>query len=256
MQKIYNQVIKYIVASGKRIKNKAGKIADIGVKKMYSTEEDIKIERGLKKIIKGYNQEHELYSEEENDVLLNAINLWVADPISGTKTLIEGNSHYAIVVAHMRNKVVQFAAVYDPSVNELFTAIKGGGAYLNGKKIKVAEKDRRPKVLYYISHIWLGKKIEKDINYKLNCNGKIEAFRPPFGSFALGHCYMACGRCDGAVTIEKDNFCSYACSLIAQEAGGRFTNFKGQKNFKNSDNNFISGNKATHKLLLKILKSV
>lgn len=137
MNQVYKKIIKQIIISGKRLKRKAGKIKDIGVTKKYLTKEDIRIERELKKIAKGNNPQCEFYAEEENENFLSAEDVWVADPISGTHVFIAGLPHYGIVVSHLKNQKVQFAAVYDPSMDELYTAYWGKGTFLSNHKITV-----------------------------------------------------------------------------------------------------------------------
>ena len=67
MEKIYTEMIAFMVSSGKRIATKAGKIKDIGVKKQWLTEEDIAIERGMKEIIQKHHPNHAFFAEEEHD---------------------------------------------------------------------------------------------------------------------------------------------------------------------------------------------
>lgn len=71
----YQTIIDYILTSGKRLTKKAGKIADIGIMKTDLTVEDLAIERGFKKIIKSFGEDHTIYAEEENQELLDAENV-------------------------------------------------------------------------------------------------------------------------------------------------------------------------------------
>lgn len=130
---LYKVVTDYILDCGKKLQAKAGKIDDIGVTKQQLTEEDLAIERSLKNIIE--REGHVLYAEEENFDFKEHDNIWVVDPISSTSSFIKGLGHYAIVASHVHKSEVNFAVVYDPSINELFTARKGGGSFLNGKKL-------------------------------------------------------------------------------------------------------------------------
>jgi len=72
MQTNYQKIIDFVVESGKRLITRTGNIADIGVTKQFLTEEDIKIERGLKEIIKDFGDKHILFAEEENDTAQNS----------------------------------------------------------------------------------------------------------------------------------------------------------------------------------------
>src|SRR3989338_6115527 len=103
MEKIYTEIIAFMVSSCKRIATRAGKIKDIGIKKQWLTEEDIAIERGLKEIIQKHHPNHAFFAEEEHDSFPENENVWIADPISGTRTFIDGLPHYGIVVAYSKN---------------------------------------------------------------------------------------------------------------------------------------------------------
>ncbi|MBI5635441.1 inositol monophosphatase [Candidatus Micrarchaeota archaeon] len=247
MEGTYKEIIEFILASGKRIAKRAGKIDDIGIKKQYLTEEDIAIERGMREIIRRRHPEHWFFAEEEHDVFSESEDLWIADPISGTKTFIRGLPHYGIVIAYAKNNVVQFAAVYDPSAEELFTAYTGKGAFLNGKKIFVSEQKDGFGVLFNSSSVWKGEMLERLQEFNVVTNTS---------SYAVNYCNVACGRYDGTVSFCKDSFPSFAGSLILQEAGGVFTNNRGESNFHHTDRVFIGGNKDAYDKLLRILQQV
>jgi myo-inositol-1(or 4)-monophosphatase len=133
----YEKITNYMIEAGKRIKEKAGQVEDIGIKKQWLTQEDIEIERGFVDLIKTFEGDHIVFAEEENSDFKEKDNVWIIDPISSTIAFIGGLPHYAIVCSHLHKGKVVFAAVYDPSIDEMFTAIKGQGAFLNGKSINV-----------------------------------------------------------------------------------------------------------------------
>ncbi|MDP7115967.1 MAG: inositol monophosphatase, partial [Candidatus Woesearchaeota archaeon] len=239
MKKVYDEIVKFMITSGKRIVKRAGKIKDIGVAKKDLTEEDLAIERGLKEIIQKHYPSHQFFAEEEHDSLPKGDDIWIADPISGTRAFLDGLPHYGIVIAYAKNKVVQFSAVYDPSVDELFIAFKGEGAFLNGKKISVSDK-KKPKVIFNLSKAWKDGKSSKKMTAELE---KFTLIRNR-NSHAVNMGYVACGRVDGIVSFCKDSFPSFAGSLLIQEAGGVFTNDKGDSYLHYEDRVFIGGSKG------------
>lgn len=248
----YQTIIDYILTSGKRLTKKAGKIADIGITKSDLTEEDLAIERGFKNIIKSYGEGHTVYAEEENQELLDAENVWILDPISGTNTFIKGLGHYAVVAAHLYQRKVKFAAVYDPSMDELFTAQHGKGAYLNSKRIIVSQQTTNtPTIVFNRTLASHNPETASQLWNNLDKLGKV--YRNT-NSFAVNYCHVACGRYDGVVTMSKDTFPEFAGSLILREAGGIFTNLKKQENFKHDDRVFIGGNKENYARLFQIVK--
>ena len=253
MEEVYKEVLDFVVSSGKRIKKKAGKIKELDLAKKEVTEEDFIIERGIKKIIKRFNPKHELFAEEENNKFPNAQDIWIADPISGTKIFIEGKPHYAIVVAHMRNKEVQFAAVYDPSVDELYTAFLGKGAFLNGCKINVTKNEKDLKIIFNRSHVWKERIESEEMVKKLS---KFDTQVNEERSFAVNYCYVALGKYDGFVAFTKDVFPEIAGSLIIKEAGGVFKTQSGENQLNPKECVFVGGNKFAYNQLKDLVKGV
>ncbi len=253
MNKLYSDIIAYALIAGKRLRAKQGHIKDIGITKKNLTEEDLRIERDLTKIIKSHNQKSEIYAEEEHLAITKAKDLWVIDPISATSAFISGMPNYAIVATHLHNEKAMFAIVYNPSTNELFTAKKGEGSFLNGKRIHVNKTPAtNPRIMLNITaELWTERNNKRypsptNIFKKFN-NYNLYRHR---NSFAVNYCYVARGGFDGIVSFTKDSFPEYAGSLILKEAGGILTNLAGSPNIKPSDRIFIGGNKKIHKELL------
>lgn len=250
MQKTYQEILNYMRDSGKRIKAKAGEITDIGVAKQWLTEEDIAIERGLKNIIASLGSDHVLYSEEENFNFTESKHLWIADPISNTRSFIKGLPHYAIVVSYVENGVIVFSAVYDPSTDDMYTAYKNKGTFLNNKQIFIKETKEKPRLILNISSVgWDTHPILPEL-FKLS--DKYSVFRNT-ASFAINYGYLAAGRFDVCISLVKDVFPEYAGSLIIKEAGGDFKTITNGQNIKLTDRVFVSGLQKYVKELLPYL---
>lgn len=244
MQETYDRIIECILSSGRRLTERTGKIADIGITKKDLTEEDIRIERDLKAIIEPLGEAHSVFAEEENDNYAATDHVWVIDPISGTSTFINGLPHYGIVLTHIYKGESQFAVVYDPSVNELFTAYRGEGAFLNGEKIEVRTQPSN-KVILAISSAWHDPEKAEKTKELLSGYDLTDSL----GSMAVNYCQVACGRYDGLVSMTKDAFPDFAGCLIVNEAGGKATNFEGDINIRPSDRTFIAGTGSFHQAL-------
>jgi myo-inositol-1(or 4)-monophosphatase len=251
MEPDYQKVINYMLEAGQRIKEKAGKIEDIGVKKQWLTEEDIAIERDLTKIIKTFENDHLVYAEEENDNFETADNVWAIDPISSTSSFIGGLPHYSIVCSHLHKGQVTFAAVYDPTINELYTAYLGKGAFLNGEKIQIQSRGKQRFILN-LSYEWAGKKQAKDVWISLFDQNLYRYSN----SFAVSYCWIAAGRYDGIVALTKDTFPEFAGKLIIEEAGGIFRNLQDEENINHFDRVFIGGSQETYQKLSNIIKPI
>lgn len=246
----YQQVLDFLVQAGNRIKPYAGQSSDIGTKEECLTRHDLQIEREFESLLKQYPG-HQLRAEEEHAASSGAsVDLWVMDPISGTKLFLQGAPHYAIVVSHYHKSVPQFAAVYDPSVVELFTAYRGHGAFLNGRKITVSAVSVPEEMtfLFNLSPRWPDKPYGKRVFDRLT---SYQVYRNR-NSFALNYCYVACGRYDGVVALTKDAYPEMAGKLIIEEARGAASGMEGA-DVTLATRCFIGGNPAAQRLLATLL---
>jgi myo-inositol-1(or 4)-monophosphatase len=250
---LYQQVIDHMLSSGRRIRDRAGRIDDIGVTKAYLTEEDIRIERELAAIVHAAHPDHHVYAEEEHDHLLDAEDVWVVDPISGTQLFISGLPHYAIVAAHVHGGRVQFAAVFDPTLDDLYTAHRGQGAYLNGRKFSIG--DRRSPAQKIVFNLSIGWPDTAAAARMFGALGSFDLYRIP-ASHAANDCLVARGSYSGVVTFGKDSFPYFASSLIVKEAGGVFTNLRGEEDIRPNDRVFIGGDLQTYQMLKPIVERV
>jgi myo-inositol-1(or 4)-monophosphatase len=249
---LYQPIVDFIIKAGDELPGRAGQVADIGVKKQWLTEDDIRIERGLKNLISGLGSDHAVYAEEENEEIKVARNVWVIDPISGTHNYVQGNSGYSVVFAHVEDGEIRFAAVYDPENKKLFTAAKGQGAFINGTRLNVRQPKKPAEVILRISMAWRDQEAVEKVksllsSYTVSTNME---------SMALNYCSIAEGKYDGIISLSKDSFPEFAGSLIVQEAGGKFTNLEGQEQLKFSDRVFVAGYSEIQEQLLGIASSL
>jgi myo-inositol-1(or 4)-monophosphatase len=152
---------------------------------------------------------------------------WVIDPLDGTSNYLRSLPHFCVSIALLENQEPIHGVVFDPLRNELFTASKGGGALLNDKKIRVAER--------------------KDLDGALLATGfpprerkrapaQLETIRQLLetaedvrraGSAALDLAYVACGRLDAYFEAGVQPWDTAAGLLLVREAGGRVCDFRG-----------------------------
>jgi myo-inositol-1(or 4)-monophosphatase len=244
MEALYNELTNYLQEAGQQLVALQADAKDIGDTKANVTEQDLKIERALTDMVLATYPDHKIFAEEEHTIFENAENIWVFDPISATRAYIEGRQHYASVISHIQNGITQFAAVYDPSANELFTAQPGKGAFLNGRAIHVSSTDKT------LLNNTASSLYDSDEAVKLRA--ATEDLNPLRNevSFAVNYCWVADGRFDGVISVAKDSFPEFAGALILSEAGGKLTNIDGGA-IQPDDRLFIGGNPAMYDELLK-----
>lgn len=246
---MYSKIIEEVIKCGDELIPQAGQIKDIGTKKAWVTEQDIDIEKRLSAIIHTFPN-HRVFGEEISDVYEEAEDLWMIDPISHTFNYLHGLPHYAVVVSHLHKGEVIFCVVYDPSMKELFTAEKGKGAFLNGKRIQVTQDSADHFTLYDVYNLPLFSQ-----EYTLKLLGKLldKGIVKSIGSYALNYAYVACGRAHAAVIRCKDTFPEFAGKLLVEEVGGKFTNFLGN-DLEVETKGVVASNGLVHEKMLEITK--
>lgn len=247
---IYNILLDRIKVLGEALKNVAGQIVDIGVAKKELTKLDIEIEEDLASIISTQSGHHVIYSEEVRNTYTDSENLWIIDPISHTFNFLHGLPHYAIAISHLYKGEVIFSAVYDPSMDEMFFAIKGKGVYLNGRRVNVKSSPTTLSILYD-PRPW-GIDFPKGDGLRI-LSALLDIGRVKiFGSYAIHYAYVACGRAQVAISRNKDIFPEFAGKLLVEEAGGLFTDFHGN-DLKLSTQGVIASNKEFHNQIIELL---
>jgi myo-inositol-1(or 4)-monophosphatase len=242
---MYKYLIALITKLGDQISEEAGSVKDVGIEKEWLTEKDIMVETSLASFIKESDPEAEVYAEELHSKIVEAKNVWIIDPISNTFNFIHGLPCYTVVVSHMYMGDVVFAAVYDPTTKELFSAEKGKGMFVNGKQCHTRiTKD----VVVLLSGAQNEQSFEK-IKQIYNL-GVVRIF----GSVALHYAYVACGRATAAYTRNKDTFPEFAGKLLVEEGGGIFTDIHEKPLTFESQGIVAGADKTIHKTLIDIFK--
>lgn len=239
-------LINYILEAGKRLVKKAGAIEDIGTKKQFLTEEDIRIERDIKRIVSKYSTKSTFFAEEENSEFINEESIWVVDPVSGTKLFIDGKPNYAIVASHLNKGRVDFAVVHNPSNDDLYIADSKMGAFLNGRKL-TKENNSNKKVVFAVSlQCKEDSRVIDSIEADLASKFKV---MPKAGSFAIHYCMVAEGEIGGVVSLTKDAFPEFAGCFIANQSGYTATNIAGSKDLEPGDREFVCAGGCYHNLI-------
>ncbi len=243
---MYKDLIALIVKLGNQISEEAGSVRDVGIEKEWLTEKDIMVETTLASFIKENDPEAEVYAEELHSKIVEAKNVWIIDPISNTFNFIHGLPCYTVVISHMYMGEIVFAAVYDPSMKELFSAEKGKGMFVNNKQCHTRIKKD---IVVLLSGVQNEKSLEK-IKQIYNL-GVVRIF----GSVALHYAYVACGRATVAYTRNKDIFPEFAGKLLVEEGGGVFTDINEKPITFQSRGIVVGADKTTHKMIINILNS-
>ncbi|OUT98882.1 MAG: inositol monophosphatase [Betaproteobacteria bacterium TMED41] len=179
---------------------------------------------------------------------------WIIDPIDGTTNFIHGLPNYCVSIALHHKKEIEQAVVYDPSRDELFTASKGRGAYLNDRRLRVSKQIRLQSSLIATGFPPRDPDLFDSYYSVLQTISKSSISIRRIGSAALELCYVASGRFDGFFEIGLMPWDSAAGSLIVQEAGGFVGNFNGDNDYLFSSN-IVAANPKIFALLIRTLSN-
>lgn len=182
----------------------------------------------------------------------NALN-WIIDPLDGTTNFIHRIPVYCVSVGLASGKVPLVGVIHEPNLDELFYAWKGGGAWCNGKKIKVSDVSRLSESLLATGFPYY--RFEKHKQYMdilETLMQKTHGIRR-LGAAAVDLAYVAAGRFEGFYEYNLHPWDMAAGVLLVQEAGGKVTDFDGEDNYLFGGN--IVACAAPHQELLDVIKS-
>ncbi len=179
---------------------------------------------------------------------------WIIDPLDGTTNFIHGLPQYAISIALAKGGVIEQAVVFDPNRNELFTASKGGGAFLNGRRIRVSKRTKLAESLIGTGFPYrMFDKVDLYLAVFKELAEKTAGQRRP-GAASLDLAYVACGRYDGFWEFGLSPWDMAAGALLISEAGGLISDLRGDTNYLETGN-VIAGTPKVFAPLLKIVQS-
>ena len=178
---------------------------------------------------------------------------WIIDPLDGTTNFLHGFPVYAVSIAMSYKKQLQVAVVYDPCRNDLYTAARGAGAYLNEKRIRVSKRD---KLIDCLIGTGFPFKANSDIDSYTDMFKtialKTAGIRRP-GAAALDLANVAAGRLDGFWEIGLSPWDMAAGALLIKEAGGLVGDLEGEDQFLDSGR-IVAGNPKIFVQLLSALR--
>ena len=199
----------------------------------FVTEVDQAAEQMIIETLLGAYPGHAIWAEESGRAhgAKDSEFTWIIDPLDGTTNFIHGLPIYCVSIAlAVRGKVEQ-AVIYDPSRNDLFTATKGRGSYMNNRRIRVAKRNRLQECLISTGFPY---RVDDDVNRYLRMMGdmmtRTAGLRRP-GSAALDLAYVAAGFTDGFFELGLQPWDVAAGSLLVTEAGGLVGNLSGEADF-------------------------
>lgn len=255
-----NIAIEAATAAGKFLRQNLGKARDIqqksGQERNLVTEIDKRSEEIIIDIIKKHYPHHDILAEESGTEQGKTSEYkWIIDPLDGTTNFTHGLPVFCVSIGIEHRGEIIAGAIFDPNNNEIFSAEKGRGAFLNGKRIRVSQKNTLDSSLLVTGFPYNitenpDHAVEHFVNFLMNA----QAVRR-LGSAAIDLAYIACGRFDGFWEVALNPWDMAAGSLIVTEAGGAMTDFVGNK-FSIYKKQMLASNGLIHREMLEIIAKV
>jgi len=214
---------------------------------------DIEAEKVAVSVIKDNFPDHNILAEEAKYAETDSEYWWIIDPLDGTNNFSNKIPMFSVSIALVKNKETLVGVIYDVMRDELFSAQKGQGSFLNGQKVNVNSANELKQAIlitgfYYDRGAAMVENLEK---VKQFLQKKIIGIRR-FGSAALDLCYVACGRAAGFWEFELNAWDFAAGKLIVEQAGGRVTGRTGEAiSLKKSF--VVASNSKIHSQMLEVI---
>lgn len=218
----------------------------------YVTQVDFAVQEFIRSGLNSLDPSIGFMGEESGMQKMETVSFWILDPVDGTTNLLHDYQHSVVSLALCCDKEIVLGIIYDPYHNELFSAVKGEGSYLNGKPIHVSDEER-------LSDTIIGVGCTK----REPTRGNFEKFMTVYehsqdirrlGSAALELAYTACGRQGGYFEHHLFPWDFAAGILLIQEAGGTVTDWNGNPLNPAKDSHIVATNSHIHPALLALLK--
>jgi myo-inositol-1(or 4)-monophosphatase len=253
---VVNVMVKAARGAGSVILRHMGKLESLSVvekgRQDYASEVDAAAE---KEIIKELRKAHPDVAilAEESGAMGKGRQTFVIDPLDGTSNYLRGLPHFCVSIALVENGEPVAGVIFDPLRNELFTASKGGGAVLNDKKIRVADrKDLTGALLVTGFPPRERPRLGPQLETLRGLLAEAEDFRRT-GSAALDLAYVACGRCDAYFEAGIKPWDIAAGMLLVRESGGRVSDFRGRGEKILDAGQIVAGNQKIGPALQKAI---
>ncbi|UCD65014.1 MAG: inositol monophosphatase [Candidatus Zixiibacteriota bacterium] len=257
-----NQQLRTYLAFAEKLARSSGKILARGfteAKKVdYKgkinpvTQFDLRSEKHIIEAISRKFPDHGILAEEGGAADAGSPFRWVIDPLDGTVNYAHGFPVYCVSIALQYETSSVVGVVYDPEHKELFSAARGLGARLNGRRIRVSSRRRLERSLLATGFAYNVRTARKNnLGMFARMIKKAQAIRR-LGSAALDMCWLAAGRFDGFWEYYLHPWDTAAAALIVEQAGGKVTRIDGRP-FSIFDKQILASNGRIHLSMMAVL---
>jgi myo-inositol-1(or 4)-monophosphatase len=223
----------------------------------YVTDIDRNAETAIVDVLLSAFPNHGIVGEEGSGTSRgdpNSDYIWIIDPLDGTTNFLHGVPQYCVSIALSVKGVLTQGVIYDPSRNDLFTATRGAGAFMNNRRLRVSKQLRLRDSLIGTGFPFRdGAAFDEYLTQLKNIMPKCAGLRRP-GAAALDLAYVAAGFFDGFWEMKLNQWDMAAGALLIQEAGGLVTGIDGEDTYMQSGA-IVAATPKIFPELLKILQA-
>ena len=254
---LLNVMVQAAFKAGKSLARDFGEVQNLQVSLKgpgdYASQADRKAEKLLREELMKVRPTYGFLGEETEEIIgTDGAHRWIVDPLDGMTNFLHGIPAFAVSIALERNGEIVAAVVLNPATDELFTAERGGGAFVNDRRLRVAARKNLSDAVIGCGVPHLGRGNHGKFLIELrHVMGEVAGMRR-LGSVSLDLAYVAAGRFDGFWERDLMPWDLAAGLLLIREAGGYATDLDGG-NAMLDTGTVVAGNEYIHKALRDVV---
>jgi myo-inositol-1(or 4)-monophosphatase len=254
---LLNVMVQAAIKAGKSLSRDFGEVQNLQVSVKgpgdFVSQADMKAEKLVREELLKVRPTYGFLGEESEEIKgTDGAHRWIVDPLDGTTNFLHGIPQFAVSIALERNDEIVAGVIFNPATDELFTTEKGGGAFMNDRRIRVAARKALSDCVVGCSVPHLGRPNHgKSLVEIRHVMGEVAGMRS-FGAAALDLAYVAAGRLDGYWQSGLHAWDVAAGILLIREAGGFVSDLAGGNDALNRGD-IVAGNEYIKKALLDVV---
>lgn len=255
---LMNIMIRAAEKAGRSLTRDFGEVENLQVSRKgpadFVTAADKRAEEIIFEELKKARPDYSFLMEESGEVKgKDTDNVWIIDPLDGTHNFMHGLPHWCVSIALESKGRIEAGIVYDPVKEEIFRAERSGGAFVNGKRLRVSNNNSLERATIAVGYAEPNTEKHKQFIKEVNSVSMVAPMIRRFGAAALDLCYVAAGRLDGYWERGLQPWDAAAGYLIVKESGGFVTSIDNEDNPVYS-RNLVAGNQNIYTEVRKILR--
>jgi myo-inositol-1(or 4)-monophosphatase len=253
---LLNVMVQAALKAGKSLSRDFGEVQNLQVSLKgpgdYVSQADRKAEKIVKEELLKARPTYGFLGEESDEIKgTDGAHRWIVDPLDGTTNFLHGIPLFATSIGLERSGEIVAGVIYNPATDELFTAEKGGGAFVNDRRLRVSGRKNLSDCVVGCGIPHLGQTMHGKFLVQLrHVMGEVAGVRR-LGAASLDLAYVAAGRLDGFWEEGLHPWDMAAAIILIREAGGFLSDLSGTSDIFGSGT-IVAGNELIHKALIEV----